>query len=353
MTNMNSIRRPSSVWILGCGTFGRDIAIACEKVGIFVHGFLQTKVLCDVVDGRPCRLLRDMEPDGSTLILGVFNPQDSYRDIFKLVPLDTFENILFPWDLYSFIGSLLGWRYWLREPDYLDNHSEDLERTFESLSDQESRDCLRRVCDFRKGIDVDYSGFQHAETQYFNSLTLGSSSPKAIKYVDGGALGGESFFELLKYSEIDVAWLFEPDPQNFELLYSNCLSIRENANCVPLALANNYSILKFSMSRGGASCIDGRGDYSIASVSIDQFLAGQTVDLIKLDIEGAELSALRGAEKTIQNHRPKLAVSCYHRPDDLWVLTDYLRTVCSSYNFYLRQHAANSFDLVLYAIPKG
>jgi hypothetical protein len=75
------------------------------------------------------------------------------------------------------------------------------------------------------------------------------------------------------------------------------------------------------------------------------------VDFIKLDVEGAEMSALNGAKETINKYRPTLALSCYHHPDDLWKLSDMISELGLDYQFYLRQHAFNSFDLVLYAIP--
>jgi FkbM family methyltransferase len=41
------------------------------------------------------------------------------------------------------------------------------------------------------------------------------------------------------------------------------------------------------------------------------------VDFIKMDIEGAEQAALRGAVETLKRHRPILAIGSYHKADDL------------------------------------
>jgi FkbM family methyltransferase len=51
-------------------------------------------------------------------------------------------------------------------------------------------------------------------------------------------------------------------------------------------------------------------DKLVAELGLDR------VDYIKMDIEGAEQNALRGAEQTIRKFRPRLALSAYHRPDD-------------------------------------
>lgn len=42
----------------------------------------------------------------------------------------------------------------------------------------------------------------------------------------------------------------------------------------------------------------------------------ETVDFIKLDIEGAERNALRGASETLATHRPRVSAAAYHLGDD-------------------------------------
>ena len=45
---------------------------------------------------------------------------------------------------------------------------------------------------------------------------------------------------------------------------------------------------------------------------------GESVDIIKLDVEGAEIDAINGAEGTIRTYKPDLQISLYHRPEDMF-----------------------------------
>jgi hypothetical protein len=55
------------------------------------------------------------------------------------------------------------------------------------------------------------------------------------------------------------------------------------------------------------------------------------VDLIKMDIEGAEVRALRGATETIRRFRPRLAIATYHTPSDLAGVPAAVREIRSDY----------------------
>ena len=70
-----------------------------------------------------------------------------------------------------------------------------------------------------------------------------------------------------------------------------------------------------------------------------------------MNIEGAELEALRGAASTIRRFLPKLAIAAYHRPSDLWEIAKVVDEIAPGYNMYLRQHCGGVVETVLYAMP--
>ena len=89
----------------------------------------------------------------------------------------------------------------------------------------------------------------------------------------------------------------------------------------------------------------------VATITIDDFVAEQLlqkVDLIKMDIEGAERLALQGAVQTIQRWKPKLAIPIYHREDDYLIISELISKILPSYKMYMAHHSPHFSETVLY-----
>ena len=97
--------------------------------------------------------------------------------------------------------------------------------------------------------------------------------------------------------------------------------------------------------RPTASVRCGRLDDVVAAAGVEQ------VDLIKMDIEGAEPRALDGMTETIDRFRPTLAVCIYHRPEHMWEIPAALMGRLSNYRFEVRHYSPVRFECVLYATP--
>ena len=69
---------------------------------------------------------------------------------------------------------------------------------------------------------------------------------------------------------------------------------------------------------------------------------------LKMDIEGAELSALKGAENLIKERNPYMAICLYHRKNDLINIPLFIDSISSNYDFYLR----GGYHTILWAIPR-
>ena len=82
-------------------------------------------------------------------------------------------------------------------------------------------------------------------------------------------------------------------------------------------------------------------DYStVETTTIDDFVKEnglKRVDFIKADIEGFERNMLKGAQETLKNFAPKLALCTYHLPDDPEVLAGLIKQANPKYNIVQRK----------------
>ena len=86
----------------------------------------------------------------------------------------------------------------------------------------------------------------------------------------------------------------------------------------------------------------------IKTCSVDSFLNGKEINFLISDIEGYELNMLQGASNTIKTYKPKMAISVYHKPDDLLAIPKFIKNLVPEYKFALRHHNITFDDTVLY-----
>ena len=94
---------------------------------------------------------------------------------------------------------------------------------------------------------------------------------------------------------------------------------------------------------------------SVKSIALDDFVQQRRlprIDFIKMDIEGAELDALHGAAEIIKKHRPKLAISVYHKPEHFIEVPQFLESLDLGYRFYLDHFTTYMEETVLFATAR-
>jgi len=188
-------------------------------------------------------------------------------------------------------------------------------------------------------------------TQYFD---LPYFKPQDNEFfVDAGGHNGSSTKDFFKWlgNFCGRSIIFEPDP----ILGSECRKNLENFNNVKImnkALWNKNETLKFYKMGDGGNHIGTDGEEIIEAVSLDEELKDERepVTFIKMDIEGAELNALKGAERIIKKYKPKLAICIYHKPEDVWEIPNLLLEFVPDYKFYIRHYTSTCFETVLYAL---
>ncbi len=173
-------------------------------------------------------------------------------------------------------------------------------------------------------------------------------------FVDAGAFCGETSLEFAKrcpnYSKIVI---FEPDASNVSNIHKN-MKIAGLHRCQIIAKGvwSENTVLKFNNNIADGCHIDADGATQLNVTSIDSLLLNEGASFIKMDIEGSEQEALEGARGVIQKFKPKLAISVYHKPQDIVSILQYLKHLVPEYTFYLRHYSMYVDDTVLYAITR-
>lgn len=189
-----------------------------------------------------------------------------------------------------------------------------------------------------------------SETQYFDSGIMIPGENES--FVDGGAYMGEDTAAFMKWcgGRCSAVYSFEPDAENFRKVCAKTESLSVPRKfCYPFGLWNTETDLRFSMGKGSNSCVDEQGTLTIHTTAIDEIIK-EPVTLIKMDIEGSELEALKGAKNTIRKYSPRLAVCIYHKPEDILDIPAYIHELCPNYRLYLRHYSYTSTETVLYAV---
>ncbi len=88
------------------------------------------------------------------------------------------------------------------------------------------------------------------------------------------------------------------------------------------------------------------------TVNIDEVVRLQglnRIDFIKMDIEGAEMNALKGAIETIKRFKPKLAIALYHSADDFERIPQLIKEIVPEYQFYFSHCSIHEEESILFA----
>ena len=233
-------------------------------------------------------------------------------------------------------------------------HRNEIEESYNLLSDQRSKEVYEGVCNFRKNGRLD-DLLPTADDRMRVMQELLDLNNYEVAF-DLGAYDGDTARELIGLCpEIKTIYAFEPDRRNFRKLSAYA---ENESKVAPINAAawSEKTTLIFDDSGNRNSGLDENGTSKrhaeVAATSVD-IIADGRVDYIKYDVEGAEEQALLGSAETIKAYHPDLLVSVYHRTEDLFKLILLINKICPEYNFYLRRYPyIPAWDLNLIATTR-
>ncbi|MBP2636947.1 MAG: hypothetical protein H6Q72_2854 [Firmicutes bacterium] len=224
-----------------------------------------------------------------------------------------------------------------------------IEKAYSLLSDMDSRQLFLQILKFRVLLDP----FELPDKNSLGYSPVFSLSQEADVIVDIGAYDGDTLREFIKHSQGKFCSYiaFEPDEYNYNKLLANIPSnYKERIVVYKLGVGSKHEFVSFSCEGNMSSAISKNGNDKIELIALDEFINEKRISLIKMDVEGFENEVLLGAKGIIKRDNPKLLVSAYHYPEDLWNLQLLVQSINSSYKFYLRHLDEEIYETMLFVL---
>lgn len=207
---------------------------------------------------------------------------------------------------------------------------------------------------FRLTYDRNHIVRSSPTDEYFSAWTDASTFHLGTRehFVDCGAYQGPIIQKFLgatgyRYGSITA---YEPDRLNFEKLQHLAPHTLHDYRPINKAVSSKHQKLKFKETGTMSSYIVADGDVVVETIRLDDELDKLT--FLKMDIEGFETDALKGARRLLTTQRPRAAVCVYHFAHCLVRVMEQFDAAVEDYHFRLRQHFGGYYyDLVLYASP--
>jgi len=239
-----------------------------------------------------------------------------------------------------------------------------LDAVFNMFADDWSRDVFSHVLRAHYEQDAAYFKVVFEDRQYW-CMDYALHSVNNHVFVDAGAYTGDTMadFACKTRGKFQQVISFEPTLE----LYHKVVTRKDELKRVWGLTDDHFDLVHGGLGESDSTmtlCVkesdtNGAGNsfYNIAERkgeevkvwSLDSYLQGKPVTLIKADIEGFEMEMLKGAKETIKAHKPDLAICVYHKMSDLWLIPQFIHELVPEYKLYLRHHHHDYSETVLYA----
>lgn len=239
---------------------------------------------------------------------------------------------------------------------WLISNLDNLKHTYNLLGDDLSKKTMLSFIKEHSGHISDEVPFlmdMYVPNQYFNEI---APPQETCVLVDCGAFDGDSIKACCEYFKgHKKVYALEPDEQVYNVLKKLEIPNTE-INVFKAGASDKSGKVYFWTYKGASKVVDYPTENSIDVIKIDDINIDRDVTFIKMDIEGSEESALKGAKETISTTMPTLAICVYHKIDDLIRIPHLIENLSRNnpskkYKFFLRHHSHCELELVLYAIP--
>lgn len=240
---------------------------------------------------------------------------------------------------------------------------EELERNrdqyislYDIWADDLSKEIYLKIIMYRKSLDSLYVEQAYNLSiregiQDFDQIVVKKLGENSIFY-DVGGFDGKSSMDFIEHvKDYRHIYFFEPDKDIIETVKKNLKDVK-NISFINAVVGEARGSVRYDNIGNGGGTVSETGEEIVETVILDDFIE-QGVSYIKMDIEGYELQALKGAKHFIEQEKPLLAVSVYHKPSDIHKLINTVMSWNPDYKIYMRHYTKTYADTVCYFINEA
>ena len=232
--------------------------------------------------------------------------------------------------------------------DFIEAHEAEINAAY-ALFEADSKPIFAGCVDFMFGGELETlkSITSEKDEAFENIIRLNNNE----SYLDLGAYRGDTVEEFLHYcgNEYNSVTAVEPDRRTFKKLTEYLENIPKSET-FQKAIYSESKTLIFSSKAGRQSTISSKGE-EIEATTVDELCVDKSVTYIKMDVEGAEKEAIKGAENTLKTQKPKLNIALYHKSADIFEIPLQIAKINSEYKFHIRRHPyIPCWDMNLYCV---
>jgi FkbM family methyltransferase len=256
---------------------------------------------------------------------------------------------------------------------FVKSHIDEIESVYNLLEDDLSKQVLVNIVNYKLSRDTTLTRAIKSKRMYFEPDIISLTNDEI--FVDTGAFVGDTIQQFITFLTESISTpqykkiiALEPDSENFTKLENRIKENNwKNIFCYKKGAWNEQKNLTFSegLDCGSTVCTESTTHTHthththtqvttkttiIDADTLDNIIGEDKATFIKMDIEGAELNAILGCVSVIKKHKPKLAISVYHKKEDIYSIPLLLKQLVPSYRLYLRHYTDTAADTVLYAV---
>ena len=236
--------------------------------------------------------------------------------------------------------------------EYYLQHLEEIESAYQLFADDESKKVYEDMIGFRLSGEPKLLANAESMALSYEKILGGRCYRCAI---DCGAYKGDSTEMMARVLRPEKIIAVEPDPKTFLKLSAYAENELNSAvKTVNAAVGKECGAVEFMSSASRGSGKEGISKSAkcreVALLTVDEIAKGEAVDLLKLDVEGDEADAIEGSLETIKRCSPSMAISVYHRTEDIYALAKKVKELLPSHSLYLRrEECIPAWDITLFA----